>query len=275
MGEATKRALVIAGAGESLTGLALLLAPSLVGDLLFGMSLTGVAAAVARVAGIALIAFGVACWPGTPLIGMLIYNAAVALYLAYLGLVGDMNGILLWPAVVLHVVLLTALLARTSGGNSEWIAPPSLAAAQQADEADGRPRRPQSIGEPSGGLGAQPDERALCSKLVSKLHLSVPERQSLPNQRARFSVIVQVVRDSLDSTGFFPFRYEPGSTIGEGAVIESRDGALWLHEQHECGVGRLREVESRVVPSVESAVRAYIDIHRGSPIDGVEIDFDA
>jgi hypothetical protein len=121
----------------------------------------------------------------------------------------------------------------------------------------------------------QPDEKALCLKLVSKLHLSVPERQSLPNQRARLSVIVQAVQDSLESTGFFPFRYEPGSTIGEGAVIESRDGAFWLHEQHECGVGRFGEVESHAVPTVEAAVRAFINIHRGSPIDGVEIDFDA
>lgn len=119
MGEGTKRALVIAGVGESLTGLALLLAPSLVGDLLFGVSLTGVAAAVARVAGIALIAFGLACWPGTPLVGMSTYSAAVALYLTYLGVAGGMNGILLWPAVVLHVVLLTALLARTSRSDSE------------------------------------------------------------------------------------------------------------------------------------------------------------
>jgi hypothetical protein len=121
----------------------------------------------------------------------------------------------------------------------------------------------------------QLDEKALCLKLVSKLHLSVPERQALPNQCARFSVIVQAVQESLESTGFFPFRYELGSTIGEGAVIESRDGDLWLHEQHECGVGRYGEVESRVVPSVESAVRTYIYIHRGSPIDGVEIDFSA
>jgi hypothetical protein len=84
--------------------------------LLLGEELTGIAIPIARVAGIALIALGVACWPGTPLLGMLIYSAAVTLYLAYLGLVGGLSGILLWPAVVLHVIL-TALLARalTSG----------------------------------------------------------------------------------------------------------------------------------------------------------------
>ena len=67
-----------------------------------------------RVAGIALIALSVACWPGPPVAGMLIYSAAVALYLAYVGVAGGMTGILLWPAVVLHLVL-TALLARGIG----------------------------------------------------------------------------------------------------------------------------------------------------------------
>jgi len=63
----------------------LLIVPSLVGRLLLGEELTGIAIPVARVAGIALIALGVACWPGTPLVGMLTYSAAVTLYLAPAG----------------------------------------------------------------------------------------------------------------------------------------------------------------------------------------------
>jgi hypothetical protein len=105
------RVLVLAAVGEVATGVALLLVPSLVGQLLLGVELTGVAVSVARVAGIALIALGVACWPGTPLLGMMIYSAAVALYLSYLGFAGDLTGVLLWPAVVLHVILM-ALLTR-------------------------------------------------------------------------------------------------------------------------------------------------------------------
>ena len=87
--------------------------PSLVGRLLLGEELTGIAIPVARVLGIALIALGVACWPGTPLVGMLTYSAAVTLYLAYVGFAGGLTGILLWPAVVLHVTL-AALLALAS-----------------------------------------------------------------------------------------------------------------------------------------------------------------
>ena len=105
-----KKALVFAAVAEAVTGLALLIVPSLVGQLLLGEALTGVAIPVARVAGIALIALGVACWPGPPLVGMLIYSAVVTLYLAYLGFSG-LAGVFLWPAVALHAVL-SILLGR-------------------------------------------------------------------------------------------------------------------------------------------------------------------
>jgi hypothetical protein len=61
-----KGALAFAAVSEAATGLALLIAPSLVGQLLLGEQLSGVATPVARVAGIALIALGIACWPGWP-----------------------------------------------------------------------------------------------------------------------------------------------------------------------------------------------------------------
>jgi hypothetical protein len=113
-----KRVLIFAAVGEAGTGLALLIVPSLVGRLLLGEELTGIAIPVARVAGIALVALGVACWPGTPLVGMLTYSGAVTLYLAYVGFASGSSGILLWPAVVLHVIL-TALLTRASTSAKE------------------------------------------------------------------------------------------------------------------------------------------------------------
>jgi hypothetical protein len=73
--------------------------------------LTGVAIPIARVAGIALIALGIASWPGPPLVGMLAYSTVVTLYLAYLGFAGGFTGIFLWPAVALHLVL-SILLGR-------------------------------------------------------------------------------------------------------------------------------------------------------------------
>ena len=107
-----KPLLTVAAVAEAATGLALLVLPSLVGQLLLGAEIAGAAIPVARVLGIALIALGVACWPGrTPLCGMLTYGAGVTLYLGYVGIADRFGGILLWPAVIAHLIL-TALLAR-------------------------------------------------------------------------------------------------------------------------------------------------------------------
>jgi hypothetical protein len=104
--------LAVAAAAEVATGMALLIVPSLVGRLLFGAEFTGVANPAARVTGIALLALGVGCWPGsTALCGMLTYGVLVTVYLAYLGIIGEWVGKLLWPAVVIHGIL-TVLLAR-------------------------------------------------------------------------------------------------------------------------------------------------------------------
>jgi hypothetical protein len=106
------KVLIFAAIFEAATGLALLIIPSVVGQLLLGAELTGLIISLGRVTGIALIALAVACWPGfTAACGMLTYGALVTVYLAYLGIRGEWAGPLLWPAVVLHAIL-TFLLAR-------------------------------------------------------------------------------------------------------------------------------------------------------------------
>jgi hypothetical protein len=98
-----KKVLTVAAVLEVATGVALLIVPSLVGRLLFGEEFTGIVIPVARVLGIALLALGVGCWPGsTALCGMLTYSALVTLYLLYLAIRGEWVGPLLWPVVALH-----------------------------------------------------------------------------------------------------------------------------------------------------------------------------
>ena len=114
-----KKMLALAAAGEAAFGLLLLVYPPIVVRLLFGAEIAGAGIVMSRVAGIALIALGVACWPGTPLVGMLTYSAAVTLYLAYVGFAGGLTGILLWPAVVLHVILTVLLPGQHSPGETQ------------------------------------------------------------------------------------------------------------------------------------------------------------
>jgi hypothetical protein len=103
--------LTLVGFLEAGTGLALLVAPSPVTRLLLGAEPVGVGVPVARVAGIALAAFGVGCSSCSVWLGMWLYTALITLFLLYLGAGTEWHGLLLWPAVAVHAVL-TVLLAR-------------------------------------------------------------------------------------------------------------------------------------------------------------------
>ena len=106
-----KKVLALAAVAEIATGVALILFPLLVVRLLLGAEPTGLAIPIARVTGIALLALGIACWPGPALLGMLTYGALATLYLLYLSICGEWVGPLLWPAVGLDAIL--TFLARS------------------------------------------------------------------------------------------------------------------------------------------------------------------
>jgi hypothetical protein len=113
------KVLALAAAGEAAMGLALLVYPPIVVRLLFGAEIAGAEVVMSRIAGISLVALGLACWPGSDgdsglagaLRGMLCYSLLATLFLAYLGIGGEWVGPLLWPAVALHLIL-SLLLAR-------------------------------------------------------------------------------------------------------------------------------------------------------------------
>ena len=108
-----KVVLAVAAAAEAGTGLLLLVSPSLVGSLLFGTEIGGIAIVMSRLAGVALIGLGVACWPGNSafqqLYGMLTYSTLAMLYLIRIGIRGAPVGLLLWPGVIVHAILIVLL----------------------------------------------------------------------------------------------------------------------------------------------------------------------
>lgn len=111
-----KLLLSITGALEAATGLVLLVAPSVLVELLLG-AVPGTPAGdtASRVAGAALLALGVACWLARDdamgratkglVTAMLLYNATVIaiLFLAWMRL--GLSGVGLWPVVLAHAAL--------------------------------------------------------------------------------------------------------------------------------------------------------------------------
>jgi hypothetical protein len=107
----TVTALIEVGAGLALLGF-----PSATVMLLVSAPLEGPAAlSVARVGGAGLLALGVACWLARGdtqsraarglVAAMLLYNGVAVAVLAFAGLGYGLHGVALWPAVVLHAVM--------------------------------------------------------------------------------------------------------------------------------------------------------------------------
>jgi hypothetical protein len=122
----TRLLLIVTAVFEAATGLLLLIWPSEVLELLFGPATTApLGPGGARVAGVVLLALGIACWfardrgqsaAGRRMITtMLTYNIAVAAVLAAAGIRSAPVGIALWPAVVAHCALAVWCVASLRG----------------------------------------------------------------------------------------------------------------------------------------------------------------
>ena len=111
-----KRLLIVTAVIELGAGVALLCFPSATVALLLGSLLdTPAAMNLARVAGAALFALGVACWLARDntqsraarglVSAMVLYNLGAVIILSAAGIRSQPVGIALWPAVVLHAVM--------------------------------------------------------------------------------------------------------------------------------------------------------------------------
>ena len=119
----TRLLILVSAVLETGTGLALLIVPRFVVRVLLGAEPLGAGVATSRVCGLALLSFGLACWPEREAApgrldrravrALLVYDASVTAYLVWLMALDRYRGLLLVPAIALHAVL-AAVLARTA-----------------------------------------------------------------------------------------------------------------------------------------------------------------
>ena len=87
--------------------------------LLFAATPEGVAIPLARFAGVALVALGIACLPSkaagpgrSAMLGLLVFNVGATIFFAWVAVATTFRGLLLWPVVILHAVIAAALLLQ-------------------------------------------------------------------------------------------------------------------------------------------------------------------
>jgi len=102
---------------EIIVGALFLAAPDVLCLLVFGVKPEAIAMPLGRFAGIALIALGIACLHSRDTgsrrnvaLDLFAFNVGVAILFVWVGVTTALHGILLWPAVILHAIIGSALL---------------------------------------------------------------------------------------------------------------------------------------------------------------------
>jgi len=97
---------------EVLTGLALIVTPSLLARFLFGSDLSAPGEAMGRISGVVMLCLATGCWPHgsesgrhQALVPLIALSWLAAAFLVITGLTGMNVGLLLWPAAALHLIL--------------------------------------------------------------------------------------------------------------------------------------------------------------------------
>jgi hypothetical protein len=105
-----------AAAVEVVTGIVLIIRPSLFGVLVFGAGFSPAGQALGRLSGFTLFALALACWPRpgaerkASIQALLLLSLLSAIYIIYLGVRRGLAGPLLWPAAALHAALSVMLI---------------------------------------------------------------------------------------------------------------------------------------------------------------------
>jgi hypothetical protein len=120
MSDARSEAMWVAAAAglELLTGVGLVVAPSLLARLLFGSEMNASGDLVARISGLVMLCLALGCWPRAfkgedrqAVVPLLALSVLATVFLIYVGMGGVNVGVLLWPAAAAHLIL-AVLLAR-------------------------------------------------------------------------------------------------------------------------------------------------------------------
>lgn len=121
------------------------------------------------------------------------------------------------------------------------------------------------------------ERKKLVERLVTEMHLSVPERAALSPKSVRYSEVAAVITRILNETGYFPPDARPwqeGKVVHEGAILQKlskRRFRLTLQRSHPTAPNVLAARKERDYVLARTAIRAFVRSEWPKGIDGIRI----
>jgi hypothetical protein len=121
------------------------------------------------------------------------------------------------------------------------------------------------------------ERKRIIEKLVTEMHLSVPERAAVSSNTVRYSEVAAVIIRVLKETGYFPPNARPwqeGKVVHEGAILQqlsNRRYRLTLQRSHPTAPTVLAAKKESDYMLARTAVRAFVRSEWPNGIDGIRI----
>ena len=116
-------------------------------------------------------------------------------------------------------------------------------------------------------------EFEIVKKLVLERHINVPERRSLPEGKAKGSLIFQVIEDTIREKGRYPFHIKPGEPYQGGIIERLGLDEYIVHWQAEVSLSRFATVKKEYFSSLQIAMQSFVEKEWPDGIDAVAIDW--
>jgi hypothetical protein len=121
------------------------------------------------------------------------------------------------------------------------------------------------------------EREKLVDRLVTEMHLSVPERAALSSKSIGYSEVAAVITRVLNETGYFPPNARPwqeGKIVHEGAILQklsNRRFRLILQRSHPTAPAVLAAKKEQDFVFARNAIRAFVRSEWPNGIDGIRI----
>jgi hypothetical protein len=122
------------------------------------------------------------------------------------------------------------------------------------------------------------ERKELVARLVTQMHLSAPDRNSLCPQSVRYAEVAAVIAQVLNETGYFPSNARPwqeGQVVREGAILQKlsrRRFRLILQRSQPSAPTVLAARKESEYRFARTAISAFVDSEWPKGIDGIRVE---